>query len=49
MNPSRDFGAYEKGNSARIYRPGFIDKNDHVISWDKDLLSRVSLLEREIS
>ena len=24
------------------HRPGFIDKNDHVISLDKDLLSQVS-------
>ena len=29
----------QKGQSARIYRPGFKDKNDHVISWNKDLLS----------
>ena len=33
--PSCDFWAYEKGQSARIYKRGFIDKNDHVISWNK--------------
>ena len=40
--PSRGFWAYKKGQSSRIYRPGFMDKHDHVISWNKDLLSQVS-------
>ena len=30
---------YKNGQSARIYRPGFVDKYDHAISWSKDLLS----------
>ena len=38
---------YEKGQSAKIYRPGFIEKDDHVISWNEDLLSQVSWLEKE--
>ena len=29
-SPSLDFWAYEKGQSARIYRPGFINKNDEI-------------------
>ena len=45
--PSRNFWAYEKGQSARIYRPKFIYKNDHVISWIKDLLSQASWLEKK--
>ena len=30
---------YEKGQSARIFTPRITDKNNHVISWNKDLLS----------
>ena len=37
------------GQSARIYRPGFRDKYDHVISWNKDLLSQVSWLWKKTS
>ena len=47
--PSFDFWAYQKGKSARIYRSGFIDKNDHAISWNKDLISKVSWLEKNTS
>ena len=47
--PSRDFWAYKKGQSARIYRPGFVDKYDHVMSWNKDLLSQVSWLGKKTS
>lgn len=39
MNTLAWFLSLQKGQSARIYRPGFKDKNDHVISWNKDLLS----------
>ena len=46
--PSCDFWAYEKGQSARIYRSGFIEKNDHVIPWNKDLLLQVSWLEKKL-
>ena len=45
--PLRDFWAYKKGQSARIYRLGFIGKHDHVISWNKDLLSQVSWLGKK--
>ena len=44
---SRGFWAYKKGQSSRIYRPGFMDKHDHVISWNKDLLSQVSWLGKK--
>ena len=40
--PSRVFWAHEKNQSAKIYRPEFLDKNNHVISWNKDLLSQVT-------
>ena len=39
MNTLAWLFSLQKGQSARIYRPGFKDKNDHVISWNKDLLS----------
>ena len=39
---------YEKAQSARIYRPGFIDKNDHVMSWNKDLLSQIIWFEKKL-
>ena len=45
---AKDFCTYKKGQSARIYRIGFIDQHDHVISWNKDLLSQVSWLWREL-
>ena len=35
------------GQSVRIYRPGFIDKYDHVTSWNKDLLSQVTWLGKK--
>ena len=41
--------SHGQGQSARIYRPGFIEKNDHVISWNKDFLSQVSWLEKKTS
>ena len=37
----------EKVQSAGACIPGFIDKNDHIISWNKDVLSEVSWLEKE--
>ena len=32
----------EKSQSAGLYRPEFLDKNNHVISWNIDLLSQVT-------
>ena len=42
---SCDFWAYKQ--PGRIYRPGFIDKHDHVICWNKDRLSQVSWLGKK--
>ena len=47
--PSRYFWVYQKGQSARIYRPGFINKNDHVISWNKNLVPQISWLDKKNS
>ena len=38
--PSCDFWVYEKGHSATINGPENIDKNDHVISWNKDFFHK---------
>ena len=40
---------HKKGQSDIIYRPEFIDKKDHVILWNKDVLSEVSWLEKKTS
>ena len=46
--PFYDFWVYEKGRqSARIFRQRLIDKNDHVISWNKDFVLQVSWPEKK--
>ena len=37
----------QKGKVCRMYRLRFIDKHDHVISWNKDLLSQISRLRKK--
>ena len=37
----------KKGHLSSINGPEIIDKNDHVISWNKDLLSQVSWIEKD--
>ena len=40
---AKDFCTYKKGQSFRIYGLGFIDKHDHVISWNKYFILQVTI------
>ena len=40
---AKDFCTYKKGQSSRIYGLGFIDKHDHVISWNKYFILQVTI------
>ena len=37
----------QKGKFCGMYRLRFIDKHDHVMSWNKDLLSQISRLRKK--
>ena len=48
-SPRVTFECRKRVSQPEFYRPGFTDKYDHVISWNKDFVSQVNWLRKKTS